>query len=95
MSTGGGVGVIVLIIYSPTGAIANGVGLEFLAQLEADEELRAELSIDGFAEDRVTYNVVAQTKAGNQDKVIVVGGHSDSVPLGPVSIRGLALRDSS
>ena len=87
-------GVIILTMCSPTGAIANDVGLEFLAQLEAGEKLRAKLSIDGFAEDRVTYNVVAQTKAGNQDKVIVVGGHSDSVPLGPVSISEISLQDS-
>lgn len=32
---------------------------------------------------RETTNVIAQTKGGNQNNVIVSGAHSDSVPAGP------------
>ncbi|MFI6814627.1 M28 family metallopeptidase [Nonomuraea sp. NPDC050328] len=35
------------------------------------------------SEQRVTYNVIAQTKAGNANKVVMVGAHLDSVPDGP------------
>ncbi|KAF8539574.1 hypothetical protein BDD12DRAFT_917355 [Trichophaea hybrida] len=31
----------------------------------------------------VTYNVIAQTKSGDQSNVVLVGAHLDSVPLGP------------
>ncbi|KAI5856945.1 hypothetical protein BZA05DRAFT_162420 [Tricharina praecox] len=67
----------------PTGAISLSDGLELIEQLAAGEKLVGELDIDSFAEDRVSYNVIAQTKSGDPNKVVVVGAHSDSVPLGP------------
>jgi len=67
----------------PTGAISLADGLELMQQLGTGEKLVGELNIDSFAEDRISYNVIAQTKGGDPNKVVVVGAHSDSVPLGP------------
>jgi Zn-dependent M28 family amino/carboxypeptidase len=41
------------------------------------------LTIDADAQRMMTWNVIAQTKTGNPDAVIVVGSHLDSVPAGP------------
>lgn len=39
--------------------------------------------MEGIVEDRVTMNLIAQTKAGDQDNVLVLGAHADSVEAGP------------
>lgn len=67
----------------PTGALSNELGLELLARVNKGEKINAKLSINTIIEERLTYNVIAQTKSGDPNNVIFVGGHSDSVPLGP------------
>lgn len=57
-------------------------GLELVARINAGETLVGELSVDSFSEMRKTFNVIAETKTGNKSNVIMVGAHSDSVPLG-------------
>lgn len=68
----------------PTGALSNADGLELFARITAGETVQGEIRISSFSESRVTYNVIAQTKAGDPNNVIFIGAHSDSVPLGPV-----------
>lgn len=68
----------------PTGALSNADGLKLFAKITAGETVQGEIRISSFSESRVTYNVIAQTKAGDPDNVIFIGAHSDSVPLGPV-----------
>ena len=41
------------------------------------------VSTDVIAETRTTVNIIADTRTGNKDKVIVVGAHLDSVLTGP------------
>ncbi|WP_198412038.1 M20/M25/M40 family metallo-hydrolase [Cryobacterium sp. Hz9] len=41
------------------------------------------MSTDVIAETRTTVNIIADTRTGNKDKVIVVGAHLDSVLAGP------------
>ncbi|KAL0638251.1 hypothetical protein Q9L58_002708 [Maublancomyces gigas] len=67
----------------PTGALSNADGLELFARITAGETVQGEIRISSFSESRVTYNVIAQTKAGDPNNVIFIGAHSDSVPLGP------------
>lgn len=57
-------------------------GLDLVARINAGETLVGELSVDSFSEMRKTFNVIAETKTGNKSNVIMVGAHSDSVPLG-------------
>ncbi|CCX13333.1 Similar to Leucine aminopeptidase 2; acc. no. A7UI09 [Pyronema omphalodes CBS 100304] len=67
----------------PTGSIGNDYGLKLVERVSRGESIRAELNIATLKEERLTYNVIAQTTSGDQKNVVVLGAHSDSVPLGP------------
>ncbi|KAF7718884.1 Leucine aminopeptidase [Penicillium ucsense] len=41
------------------------------------------LKIDSKVENRVTFNVIAETKEGDHNNVVSLGGHTDSVEAGP------------
>jgi Zn-dependent M28 family amino/carboxypeptidase len=41
------------------------------------------LNLQGLSEERMTYNVVAETQTGRHDNVVMAGAHLDSVPAGP------------
>ncbi len=63
----------------PTGGVkqADGTALTALAGQQVTVDLRFH------QEDRVSRNVIAQTKTGRKDNVVVAGAHLDSVPEGP------------
>jgi Zn-dependent M28 family amino/carboxypeptidase len=44
---------------------------------------RVELEVDAISERRRTTNVIAETAAGRGKRVVMAGGHLDSVPSGP------------
>ena len=44
---------------------------------------RVELEVDAVSERRRTSNVIAETAGGEGDRVVMAGGHLDSVPAGP------------
>ena len=67
--------------YVPTGGISQAAGEGFVSLLASGGNVTAELKTD--AKDITTYNIIAQTKGGDQDNVIHVSGHSDSVAQGP------------
>ncbi|KAI1203934.1 peptidase family M28 [Nemania serpens] len=67
----------------PVATISQSVGQAWKARLEAGEELVVELFIDAIFEDRKTWNIIAETKEGDPDNVIVLGAHLDSVQAGP------------
>ncbi|RPB24934.1 hypothetical protein L211DRAFT_783861 [Terfezia boudieri ATCC MYA-4762] len=67
----------------PTGAMGMHAGLGLVKRINRGEILIGEMNIDSFSEMRNTVNVIAETKTGNKSNVIMVGAHSDSVPLGP------------
>ncbi|KAK7994434.1 Zn-dependent exopeptidase [Apiospora marii] len=48
-----------------------------------DKPLLLDLFIESIVENRTNYNVIAETKQGDKDNVLVLGGHSDSVYEGP------------
>lgn len=56
---------------------ADGEALLALSETEVIMEVNAIL------ENRTTYNVIAETKGGDHDNVIALGGHTDSVEAGP------------
>ncbi|EOD48067.1 Peptidase M28 [Neofusicoccum parvum] len=68
--------------YPPTAAISLANGQAILALIEAGETV-GNLNVNSIIEDRVTMNVIAQTKAGDPNNVIFVGAHADSVEAGP------------
>jgi len=61
---------------------AVGIGLVEAARAG---EVVVRIKVDGFTENRVSWNVIADSTLGNPDpsKTIVVGAHLDSVPEGP------------
>lgn len=68
--------------YAPVVGISQEDGEAIIAALEAGE-VTVDLQIDATVEERVNFNVIAETKEGDHDNVLVLGGHSDSVPAGP------------
>jgi Zn-dependent M28 family amino/carboxypeptidase len=68
--------------FAPIVGISLEDGEAILAKVEAGE-VNVDLKVDATVENRVTFNVIAETKEGDHDNVLVVGGHSDSVAAGP------------
>jgi Zn-dependent M28 family amino/carboxypeptidase len=64
--------------YVPTAGISQAAG-EALVAGAGDTTV----TLTTTAKDITTYNIIAQTKAGDQDNVIHISGHSDSVAAGP------------
>jgi Zn-dependent M28 family amino/carboxypeptidase len=69
---------------------APGLSIPVLgATFAAGEELartpgaRVRVKVDFFAEERPTWNVIAETRRGNDANVVMAGAHLDSVPEGP------------
>ncbi|KAL2070124.1 hypothetical protein VTL71DRAFT_14804 [Oculimacula yallundae] len=67
--------------YVPTGGISQADGLALIARLDAGETIDVKLST--VMDVKTTYNVIAETIAGDHDNVIHISGHSDSVAAGP------------
>jgi Peptidase family M28/PA domain len=44
---------------------------------------RVSVSVDAVSERRLTHNVIAETPGGEEGRVVMAGGHLDSVPSGP------------
>ncbi|GAB1312664.1 Leucyl aminopeptidase yscIV [Madurella fahalii] len=68
--------------YAPVVGISQEDGQAILEQL-SQGAVTATLNIEATVEERVNFNVIAETKQGDHDNVLVVGGHSDSVAAGP------------
>lgn len=68
--------------YAPIIGISQEDGTAILEKLKGGE-VTANLEIDAITENRVNYNVIAETKKGDHNNVLVLGGHSDSVAAGP------------
>ncbi|KAK4107018.1 peptidase [Canariomyces notabilis] len=68
--------------YAPVVGISQEDGQSIIALL-SQGAVTATLKIDATVEERVNFNVIAETKGGDHNNVLIVGGHSDSVPAGP------------
>ncbi|KAK3320462.1 hypothetical protein B0T19DRAFT_486985 [Cercophora scortea] len=82
-------GVVTGTLGAPSAAHAVVVGISMeegekaLARLGKGEEVLADIEVTIVFENRTTVNVLAETRDGDHGNVLVVGGHSDSVPAGP------------
>lgn len=70
--------------YVPAGAISGIDGKALIAAIQGGEEVVGNLHVVSTNEDRWTSNVIATTKTGDKNNIISAGGHTDSVPAGPV-----------
>ncbi|KAF2688116.1 Zn-dependent exopeptidase [Lentithecium fluviatile CBS 122367] len=68
--------------YAPTVGVTDEVGASLLAKLAAGG-VEVHLDVDATEENRTTYNVIAETKGGDKNNVLMLGGHTDSVFAGP------------
>ncbi|WP_416237278.1 M28 family metallopeptidase [Streptomyces marinisediminis] len=66
----------------PTGGLSQAAG-EALSDAVAAGEVTVNLELIEFQEERTTSNVIAETRGGDEDNVVMVGAHLDSVPEGP------------
>lgn len=67
----------------PAAGISSSLGEQILSKLASGKTVAATLNLQYLVEERVTHNVIAQTKDGDPNNVIMIGGHTDSVPEGP------------
>ncbi|KAH6665511.1 putative leucine aminopeptidase 2 [Halenospora varia] len=67
--------------YVPAGGISQADGEALVKRVQAGEVVTADLSTTVSV--ATTYNVIAETKAGDHNNVIFMSGHSDSVAAGP------------
>ncbi|KAM5356958.1 hypothetical protein ACJ41O_003604 [Fusarium nematophilum] len=66
-----------------TGIIPQDIGQAWASRLAAGEELTVIFYLDVTHEERETFNIISETKAGDPNNVIVLGAHLDSVLQGP------------
>jgi Zn-dependent M28 family amino/carboxypeptidase len=64
---------------APAGGITQVAGQALAAQNGA----AVTVNLQGFMEDRTSYNVIAETKTGRHNNVVMAGSHLDSVAGGP------------
>jgi Zn-dependent M28 family amino/carboxypeptidase len=64
---------------APAGGLTQAEG----AQLATQDGAPVTIDLQGFMEERTSYNVIAETKTGRHDNVVVAGAHLDSVTDGP------------
>ncbi len=65
----------------PAVGVPSGVGEKLVAAMNAGTPVELRFQIDATQID--TFTVVAETKAGSDDEVLVVGAHLDGAPSGP------------
>ncbi|KAK1989879.1 peptidase family M28 [Colletotrichum falcatum] len=68
---------------APSVGVTRGDGHAFLAALKAGQDLRVDLNLVSVNEERTNYNVIAETRGGDHNNVLMIGGHADSVFAGP------------
>ncbi|OQE26854.1 hypothetical protein PENSTE_c005G00210 [Penicillium steckii] len=68
--------------YSAIAGISQADG-QTLLSAAADGAVTLSLDIDSRIENRTTFNVIAETKQGDHNNVVSLGGHTDSVEAGP------------
>jgi Zn-dependent M28 family amino/carboxypeptidase len=64
---------------APAGGVTQAEGQALATQNGA----AVTIDLQGFMEDRVSYNVIAETQTGRHNNVVMAGAHLDSVSVGP------------
>ncbi|EGR45765.1 uncharacterized protein TRIREDRAFT_81087 [Trichoderma reesei QM6a] len=66
----------------PVGVITEEYGKGWKARLAQGEVLKATLVVDSINEPRDSWNIIAETKEGDPNNVVMLGAHLDSVQAG-------------
>lgn len=67
---------------APVGVVTLEQGTAWHARVQRNETLTVKLFVNATAEDRETWQIIAETKQGDADNVIFAGAHLDSVQAG-------------
>jgi Zn-dependent M28 family amino/carboxypeptidase len=69
--------------YVPIGSISQAEGESLAQKLSSGQSINVTLEILVLSEQRYSSNVVATSKTGDQNNVVFIGSHLDSVSAGP------------
>ena len=69
--------------YAPVVGVTQEIGNDLLAKVGNSTAVPATVFIETIRENRTNYNVIAETKGGDKNNVLMIGGHTDSVYAGP------------
>ncbi|KAF2875980.1 hypothetical protein BDV95DRAFT_484828, partial [Massariosphaeria phaeospora] len=69
--------------YVPAISVSQEQGVEIKEKIAAGGKVKAVIKTKGEMTKRSSHNVVATSKCGSRDSVVVLGGHTDSVKEGP------------
>ncbi|GJN83064.1 hypothetical protein PLIIFM63780_006610 [Purpureocillium lilacinum] len=67
----------------PAGITTRENGLKWIESLKTGQAMTATLAVNTTVQDRTVLNIIAETKQGDPNKVIMLGAHLDSFPGGP------------
>ena len=56
-----------------------------MTAISGGSEIVGSLRVVAVNENRTTSNIIATTKSGDKQNIVMAGAHTDSVPAGPVS----------
>jgi Zn-dependent M28 family amino/carboxypeptidase len=68
--------------YAPVVGITQEAGNDLLAKTNSSAAIPAVVFVEAIRENRTNYNVIAETKGGDKNNVLMIGGHTDSVFAG-------------
>ncbi|KAJ4257490.1 hypothetical protein NW762_008614 [Fusarium torreyae] len=68
---------------APVGVITYDQGTSWVKRIEGGETLEINLTIDMLTEKRETWQIIADTKEGDPDNIVMLGAHLDSIQEGP------------
>ncbi|CVK93049.1 related to aminopeptidase Y precursor, vacuolar [Fusarium mangiferae] len=68
---------------APVAVVTNDDGNSWAERLRGGENLEVNLTIDVLTENRETWQIIADTKAGDSNSVVMLGAHLDSIQEGP------------
>jgi len=60
-------------------------GQALVAAISGGSEIVGNVHVVAVNENRYTSNIIATTKGGDKQNIVMAGAHTDSVPAGPVS----------
>ncbi|MCZ2263742.1 M20/M25/M40 family metallo-hydrolase [Isoptericola sp. QY 916] len=69
--------------YAPTVGVTQAEGAAIVAAIAADPALQVSFDLQAVIGTAETFNVIAETKRGRHDNVVMLGAHLDGVPEGP------------
>ncbi|KAH7173595.1 uncharacterized protein B0J16DRAFT_389479 [Fusarium flagelliforme] len=67
----------------PVGVITYNEGIDWAERLKKNESLEINLTIDVLTEKRETWQIIADTKEGGSNNIVMLGAHLDSIQEGP------------